>query len=197
MRKTYKRGVTMLKDTGFDKWAGDYDESISQYLDKFPFDGYYQVLSTVHTLVEPSKEIKILDVGIGTGLLSHELWKNDCQIYGVDFSKKMIEKAREKMRNGTFVIADVAKDHLGELNHEKFNRIISSYFFHHLNLKQKIEFIKRSFNNNLYPNGIIIIADVGFATKNDFINAHEANKEAWDEDEWTSPKRLELIKEIG
>jgi len=77
-----------MKNQEFDKWASIYDESISQSLNDFPFFGYYEVLSEVRNIVVPRKGLKIIDVGIGTGLLSLKLAEDGCRIYGVDFSKK-------------------------------------------------------------------------------------------------------------
>lgn len=83
----------MLDNKGFDKWAGEYDASIQRHSEGYPFEGYYNLLSYVHSLIKESKEIKILDVGVGTGLLTHKLYKKGGQIYGIDFSEKMLELA--------------------------------------------------------------------------------------------------------
>ena len=81
----------------FDEWAGDYDDSIEPFVNKFPFIGYYELLAAVQKLCEPVAGMKILDVGIGTGLLSAELAKAGGRIYGVDFSEKMLSKARKRI----------------------------------------------------------------------------------------------------
>ena len=52
----------MLDNKGFDKWAGEYDASIKRHSERYPFEGYYNVLSYVHSLIKESKETKILDV---------------------------------------------------------------------------------------------------------------------------------------
>jgi putative AdoMet-dependent methyltransferase len=70
----------MLDNKGFDKWAGEYDASIKRHSEGYPFEGYYNVLSYVYSLIKESKETKILDVGVGTGLLTHELYKNGKKI---------------------------------------------------------------------------------------------------------------------
>jgi putative AdoMet-dependent methyltransferase len=77
----------MLDNKGFDKWAGGYDASIQRHSKGYPFEGYYNVLSYVHSLIKESKEKKIFDVGVGTGLLTYELYKKGAQIYGIDFSE--------------------------------------------------------------------------------------------------------------
>ena len=97
----------MLDESGFEKWAGNYDERIRASAMEFPFDGYYNVLAAVVSLVEPRPQMKLMDVGIGTGLLSEELKREGCLIHGVDFSGKMIEKARLRIPDGLFETADV------------------------------------------------------------------------------------------
>jgi len=174
----------MLDNAGFDKWAGDYDESLTPLIDRFPFYGYYDVLAAVHNLVQPYEGLKVLDVGIGTGLLSQELYRQGCQVYGVDFSTEMLTRAEEKMPDGEFYQVDVAKEHFGPLNNHRFDKIISSYFLHHLNLYQKILFIKKALMQNLCEGGEIIIADIGFKSLVDFDAAREKNSDTWDEDEF-------------
>src|SRR5690554_2420045 len=90
----------MPSDKQFDEWSGDYDDSIERYSKGYPFEGYYEVLSYVQSLAKLKNDIKILDLGVGTGLLTKELYKNGAKVYGVDFSAKMLEIAKKKMPNG-------------------------------------------------------------------------------------------------
>lgn len=78
----------MLSDKGFDKWAGEYDESIARDSEGYPFEGYYNVLAYVQNKIKIEDGVKILDIGIGTGLLTQELYKKGARIYGIDFSKR-------------------------------------------------------------------------------------------------------------
>jgi len=174
----------LFNSKDFDKWSGDYDKSISPSSNEFPFIGYYDVLAYVQHQVKPALHQKIIDVGIGTALLSHEISKTGCEIYGVDFSKNMITKAREKIPSAHLCVVDIAKDHFGEFNNLKFDRIISSYFFHHLDRNQQITFLKRSIRENLNPFGKIIIADVGLETRSSYDKAHRDFAQLWDDDEF-------------
>lgn len=174
----------MLDKNSFDKWADNYDRSVDDSKNQFPFEGYREVLSAVYAFVGPETGTKILDVGIGTGILSCKLAEQGCRIYGVDFSEKMIRKAEDKIPNGQFEIVDVNKDHLGRFNNDKFDRIISSYWFHHLNNDQKLSFIRRIIRSNLNDTGSIIIADIGFETELAYEEAHERYKDHWDENEF-------------
>ncbi|MBF0362081.1 MAG: GNAT family N-acetyltransferase [Oligoflexia bacterium] len=172
----------MLDDKGFDEWSKKYDEQVSE--DKFPFLGYKKVLTTLLELSEAKKDQKILDIGIGTGMLANNLSKSGSIIYGIDFSKQMLDIAKTRIPNGIFENVDVVNNYLGSFSNIKFDRIISSYFFHHLNEKQKIEFIKRVIKNNLLANGMIVFADVGFKTSEDYKNGHKNYQKLWDEEEY-------------
>ncbi|MDF1543468.1 MAG: hypothetical protein P1R58_00030 [bacterium] len=61
-----------MKDSDFDKWAASYDDGMKDDTTEFPFIGYYDVLSEIERLAGNPDRLKILDVGIGTGLLSYE-----------------------------------------------------------------------------------------------------------------------------
>lgn len=174
----------MLDNGEFDKWAGSYDESIASCLDRFPFIGYYDLLAAVHSLAKPNKGQRILDVGIGTGLLSEELYKKGCLIYGIDFSSEMLKKAMVRMPTAKFCQADISKDHFGDLNDCRFDRIVSTYFFHHLNFQQQVDLLIRAAQSNLTHDGKIIIGDIGFRTLSEYKAAKEKYLSDWDEDEY-------------
>ena len=60
---------------------------------------------------------KVLDLGIGTGLLTYEIYNKCGEVIGIDFSEKMIEEAYKKMSNGTFYVYDFKdpKDEMEEI----------------------------------------------------------------------------------
>ncbi len=172
----------MLSNKGFDKWSGEYDDSIERYIKGYPFEGYYNVLSYVQSLVNLDKGVKILDIGIGTGLLTQELYKKGAKVYGIDFSKKMLELAKSKMPKGIFYCCDFKSGLPKELK-EKFDYIVSSYAIHHINDDEKVEFIKE-LKTRLKNKGKIIIADVAFETKNKLNECKRISGENWDDDEF-------------
>ncbi|BBM84406.1 class I SAM-dependent methyltransferase [Candidatus Uabimicrobium amorphum] len=174
----------MLDTQGFDKWAGDYDEFINKHLHSFPFCGYYDVLAAVQSLIPSKKDVQVLDVGIGTGLLSYELYKSGCQVYGIDFSPKMIVKAKSKMPNGVFEVVDISADNLGNMKNHKYDYVISSYFLHHLSPQQQVSFLNNIAQNNLNRGGKIIVADIGFASREEFDKAFIEYERLWDKDEF-------------
>jgi ubiquinone/menaquinone biosynthesis C-methylase UbiE len=52
----------------FDDWADNYDVAVTD--GEFPFDGYEQVLDEVARLADVKPQMRILDLGIGTGNLA-------------------------------------------------------------------------------------------------------------------------------
>lgn len=172
----------MLDKKGFDNWAGKYDDSIKNR-NGYPFSGYYEVLSYVQNLIDiRSNETKILDIGVGTGELSKILYDNGALIYGFDFSDKMIEIAQEKMPKGKFFFSNLNDGITVELRNSKFDFIISSYAFHHLDLNEKINLICE-LKNILKKKGEIIIADIAFKNSQELEKCKRKYKAVWDEDE--------------
>ena len=172
----------MLDKTGFDKWAGEYDKSIADSSKGYPFEGYYDVLACVHSLIEEPKGKRILDIGIGTGLLTNELYKQGSYIFGLDFSEKMIIEARNKMPEGSFYNFDMNKGIPDVLKNNKFDYIVSSYAIHHLKNEEKIKFIK-GLKDILIEEGLILLADVSFERKEDLNECKIQSGSKWDNDE--------------
>lgn len=175
-------GSILLDNKGFDLWAKEYDKSVEKSSNQYPFDGYYNILNYVYNSVADKKSKKILDVGFGTGLLSSKLYEDGAKIYGIDFSKAMIDIAKEKMPNGIFIQRDFNLGIPPELACEKFDYIISSYAIHHLDNEKKIEFIC-GLKDLLNEDGKIIIADVAFKSEKDLLQCKRDNLDKWDEDE--------------
>ncbi|MBN2833944.1 MAG: class I SAM-dependent methyltransferase [Candidatus Delongbacteria bacterium] len=172
----------MLDRNEFDQWAGSYDETISKSSKGYPFEGYYEVLGYVQNSIEVNVNLWILDLGIGTGLLTNELYRKGVNIVGVDFSKKMIEEAIKKMPKGIFVCYDFNENLPTEITKKKFDYIVSSYAIHHVNDERKLELIKQ-LSNILSNNGKIIIADIAFENQK-HLDLIKSETSAWDDDEY-------------
>lgn len=89
----------MLDQDGFNLWADGYDKSvgISDDVKSYPFAGYKEVLGIIFKEVMKKKNASVLDIGFGTGTLTTKLYEHGCQIYGQDFSSRMVELASAKM----------------------------------------------------------------------------------------------------
>ena len=80
----------MLNKQGFDLWASEYDQTvrISEESNLYPFAGYKEILNTIFNEVMQKEQSMVLDIGFGTGVLTHKLYENGHQIDGIDFSAK-------------------------------------------------------------------------------------------------------------
>lgn len=172
----------MLNSKGFDEWSGEYDEIIKNSKG-YPFEGYYDVLGYLQSKVKIFSDTKILDLGIGTGMLTNEFYKKGAKIYGADFSHGMIEQARNKMPNAKFYYFDFNLGIPKEIEGEKFDYIISSYAIHHIDDASKIALII-DLQEYLNEKGKIIFADVAFETKEKLKICKDTYKDDWDSDEY-------------
>lgn len=171
----------MLDSNGFDKWSGEYDETIVNSKG-YPFEGYYDVLGSVQGKIELTEGTKILDLGIGTGALTNELYKSGAQIYGADFSEGMIKQARKKMPQAEFYCFDFACGLPSALRSLKYNYIVSSYAIHHIDFASKIDFIVE-LKKCLKENGRILFADVAFESRDALENCKLTSGNSWDASE--------------
>lgn len=188
----------MLDKKGFDQWAGIYDESISKGSEGYPFEGYYNVLAYVHSMIENPEEKKILDIGVGTGLLTLLLYKKGSHIFGIDFSEKMIAEARKKMPNGRFYCHDFNQGIPQEMSHMKFDYIVSSYAIHHLKDEGKLKLIKELMGV-LNGRGAIIFADIAFPSREALLKCKREHESEWDDSEAyiVADELMAVLKEEG
>lgn len=175
----------MLNNKGFDLWADDYDKSVklSEEENTYPFAGYKNVLGDIYHKIREGKGKKILDIGFGTGILSKKLYDDGYQIYGIDFSDKMIEKAKEKMPSATFIKHDFTNGLPECLSSDKFEFIICTYAIHHLDHLQKTNFINELIEHLSDENGQLLIGDVAFKTLEEMKMCKDKSKDEWDDEE--------------
>ncbi|MFW9844419.1 MAG: class I SAM-dependent DNA methyltransferase, partial [Candidatus Thorarchaeota archaeon] len=182
----------------FDAWAADYDYYIRHGKESFPFQGYDAVLDCIVRLTNPSADMRILDVGVGTGNLAQRFIKFGCSIWGVDYSKRMLEEAEKKLPAINLSHADIRSPWPPELK-IGFDRIVSAYTLHHLRIKSKVKIIERMEDELLKDSGSIIVGDISFPTKHKRTEAREKLGTAWDEDEfyWAADEVIDLISKSG
>jgi len=174
----------MLNSKGFDLWADGYDRAVdlSDEDDTYPFAGYKKVLGTIYAAVLERNARRVLDIGFGTGVLTARLYAAGCTITGVDFSRRMIEIAREKMPEAVLFEHDFSTGLPQELENAAFDAVVCTYAIHHLEDQQKADFI-RGLQAHLDPGGVIYIGDIAFSTRDELNACRTASGEDWDEDE--------------
>ncbi|SFQ45380.1 putative AdoMet-dependent methyltransferase [Butyrivibrio proteoclasticus] len=174
----------MLDNKGFDLWADGYDAAVglSEEENSYPFAGYKEVLGGIFKEVMTKENAKVLDIGFGTGTLTTKLYENGCEVYGQDFSQRMIELAKEKMPDASLYQGDFSKGLVPELSNCKFDYIIGTYSLHHLTDEQKVSFFT-GLLSQLNEDGKLLIGDVAFKTRVELENCKSEAGDEWDEDE--------------
>jgi len=163
----------------FGQWAASYDRAVER--SGFPFEGYGAVLDTIVERATVEPDHRILDVGIGTGNLAHRLAPIGCELWGVDFSHEMIERARDRLSGAQLVQADLLAG-WPEALPERFDRIVSGYVFHEFPDDVKLQIIEK-LAAHLAPGGRVILGDIAFPDPDARDASHREWAAAWDEDE--------------
>ena len=169
----------------FDNWAEDYENDVreSNQAESYPFAGYDRVLDRIAGFVLAERVGKLLDLGTGSGTLASRLYDVGWKISAVDFSEEMLKQARERMPEASFLIADFSKALPKELDGQKFDFIVMTYAFHHLEYEKQADFL-RSLLPLLIENGKILLGDISFETKKGFEKARLQSGEEWDDEEF-------------
>ncbi len=175
----------MLDQHGFDLWADGYDESVgvSDEDNSYPFAGYKEILGSIYRTIMEKPNPIVLDIGFGTGVLTAKLYENGCEIFGQDFSSRMIELASAKMPDAHLYQGDFSQGLAEPLKRRSYDFIVATYSIHHLRDDQKIVFL-RELLEHLKDGGKILIGDVAFGTREELNQCKEESKDEWDDDEF-------------
>ncbi len=181
----------------FDEWADSYDRSV-QDEHAFPFTGYSAVLNRVVDLAAAAAGLHVLDLGIGTGNLARRFVDLGCDVSGIDFSPKMLALAQAKLPGVHLAEADMAGAWPAGLR-DHFDRIVSAYTFHHLDLPEKTALVRRLIERHLSPGGFVVVGDICFATDESLAAARISAGGLWDDSEyyWVVPRTIEACEAVG
>lgn len=174
----------MLNSNGFDVWADGYDESVrlADESDAYPFAGYAAILKEIYGRVCASGAKTVLDIGFGTGTLAGQLYQQGCDVFGQDFSSRMIQLAQEKMPRAQLYQGDFSLGLVQELKQQRYDAIIATYALHHLTDEQKVAFLQELLSL-LQDNGCIYVGDVAFATRAELEQCKAQAGDDWDASE--------------
>lgn len=174
----------MLNHKGFDLWADGYDKTVglSDEENSYPFAGYKEILARIYETILEKGKSTVLDIGFGTGTLTQKLYEQGCEVWGQDFSSRMIELASAKMPNAHLFQGDFSQGLVEPLLDNSYDFIIATYSLHHLNDDDKIVLIQ-SMTDLLKEDGVILIGDVAFANRLDLERCRVEVGEEWDDDE--------------
>ena len=118
------------------------------YNDKHSY--VYRHAEDLITLLDPKKHERILDLGCGSGELTHRISGFTNNIIGIDKSLEMISNAKSKYKELEFVVADAANFEF----EEKFDAIFSNAALHWVT---DYSGAIRCMYNNLKPKGRIAL----------------------------------------
>lgn len=174
----------MLNSNGFDVWADGYDESVrlADENDAYPFAGYATILKEIYGRVCASGAKAVLDIGFGTGTLAGQLYQKGCDVFGQDFSSRMIQLAQGKMPRAQLYQGDFSLGLVQELKQQRYDAIIATYALHHLTDEQKVAFFQELLPL-LQDNGCIYVGDVAFATRAQLEQCKAQAGDDWDASE--------------
>ncbi len=175
----------MLDHHGFDLWADGYDVSVgvSDADNTYPFAGYRMILGSIYKTIMEKPNPAVLDIGFGTGTLTEKLYENGCEIYGQDFSSRMIKLASAKMPDAHLYQDDFSRGLAEPLKRRFYDFIVATYSIHHLRDDQKIVFL-RELLDHLKDDGKILIGDVAFCTREELNQCKGECEDEWDDDEF-------------
>lgn len=174
----------MLNSNGFDLWADGYDKAVglSDEENSYPFAGYKEILNKIYQAISSKGKSSVLDIGFGTGTLAQKLYEQGHEIWGQDFSRKMIEIASTKMPNAHLYQGDFSQGLAEPILGNSYDFIVATYSLHHLTDARKVTFIQ-SLVTLLKEGGMILIGDVAFENRMALDRCKEEAGDEWDQDE--------------
>jgi tRNA (cmo5U34)-methyltransferase len=141
--------------TVFDRTAATYDDARAKLIPLY--DRFYS--TTVALLpFNPAAEIRILDLGAGTGLLSafiREKFPN-AHLRLVDIAEAMLNRARQRL--GSENVEYTVSDYGSQPIEGQWNAIVSALSIHHLTDPAKQDLFRRIYAA-LVPGGVFVNAE--------------------------------------
>jgi putative AdoMet-dependent methyltransferase len=193
----YTRRVTD-RERLFDAWAPTYDDDVAEG-EGFPFEGYERTLAEVVRVVRDAGGGRVLELGVGTGRLTERLVAAGCEVWGIDLSGAMLERARARVPAARLHRADLFGVWPDELAGLEFDAIVSSYVFHEFLDTVKVDVLRGLAGRRLARNGVMVIADLVFPSREERERQHAMWREAWDDGEsyWVAEEIVLKLRDVG
>ncbi|MFY9806452.1 MAG: class I SAM-dependent methyltransferase [Pseudonocardiaceae bacterium] len=150
-----------VSTTNEDTTARHWNDFVAGYDTLFSADASYRSLLAAAVSLVPSNARRVLDLGVGTGVLSGLCRKAfpDVQVTGLDPADNMLEKARARFADDPKVsLAEGSAADLSQFTEDGFDAVISNFALHHLTQAEK-RVCAREVWRSLRPGGRFVIAD--------------------------------------
>ena len=174
----------ILDAAGFDAWQAKYEADVAacEAAEDYPFAGYTQLHDQIFDIVHAREEVSVLDLGCGTGKLAGRMLEAGHPVTAVDFSANMLSAAAHNAPGTTFLQAEL-EEVPERLAGQTFDCIVAAYALHHLPDDRKYALLD-ALRANLAPEGVIVVGDVSFPSREGLEAVREAYEEAWDDSEF-------------
>ena len=158
-RKVHPKANKKITKSWFKNWAYEYDNTLGN------ISHHQELLDLVVRLSDMKNNVRILDIGCGTGLLSLKFLQTaDCSIIGIDNSKEMLLIFKDKINRLNLrkrVVCKLINASSLKFNNNTFDIVASTVTLHHLKEKQRP---LAKIYNILKSGGKLIIGDIDMDT---------------------------------
>ncbi|OPJ62859.1 class I SAM-dependent DNA methyltransferase [Clostridium oryzae] len=140
----------------FDKRVDTYDEHM-----KNEVDGSDQYYIETAKYIPHCSNLKLLDLGCGTGLELKEIFKINptVNVTGIDLSKKMLAKLKEKYEEKQEQISLINESYVDiEYGKEAYGAVVSVETLHHFAHQEKLKIYKKIYDS-LIDGGVYVETD--------------------------------------
>lgn len=153
MNKTLT-GKEIRERKHFDLYANKYDQNydysslFTKYKINKKVDDFIEIITRLHS----NKDIKILELGCGTGEYTRLVAKRfpNLKIIGIDISSKILQVARQKCKGLKNVDFETTSAYDTKFRKGQFDVIFGYYILHHLEYKKLIPELNRILKKNGY-----------------------------------------------
>lgn len=162
LNKIDRESSEQCRDFFNDKWK------LYQKILTHNYMGHREIYSIFHDFLVDNwqQPCKILDLGCGDASFIAEALQGTCisSYLGLELSEIAIEIAKENMKSVSYERKFIQEDFLNVVpslvkEENKFDIILSSFAFHHLNLEQK-NYVFSQLRQLLLPGGMFILIDL-------------------------------------